>query len=527
MIKRAKEVFKKLEFGILEILLGMLMVIGLIGYFWHISADLDWIDHTISFIIFSYLFYELNITSILFGRTSKFADAVIVLSFFSLFFKDIISYTALNSSKFQFLEFVDSIYLVLSNNLVLTNLMSLYLGITGLILASIYLTKNIKITHPSLFYAICPKSVSNHLLKFLSIFILLAAFYYFVYNLVLEWLEFTLDDPVILAGIVFYFYKVLKHYQKFHAGNFIFKIGNFSAGWYSKFVFLFHYKKTLPLAISGLLVLHALSDAGVFAYSLTFLKENFYLDIIGSEHAPFFRLFMQDTEKIADSTLFFLAVAYFLNALSLILLLLTPVIVWFRMFSQKELHFGRILLFFVYSSLAAYFLLPGYSLRPLSEPFVIGTDINTISLLETGSILDNFSRISNRIVFAGLASLAVGILAYLASKNPRIRKELYAFSIIAGICFFAIYLYYFTSSLIPYFMANISAAIFSLHFLIGMFLSILLILSLLFYVGGFILFVYEIVMEYHKRKWSDPIDDGLVKAIKSIKKPRKRFKKIV
>ena len=94
MIAKSKEVFRKLEFGIVEFLVGALMLIGLIGYFGSIPADLDWIDHTVSFILFSYLFYKLNITSILFGKTSKFANLIIIISYFSLFFKDIISYTS-------------------------------------------------------------------------------------------------------------------------------------------------------------------------------------------------------------------------------------------------------------------------------------------------------------------------------------------------------------------------------------------------------------------------------------------------
>ena len=106
MISKAKEVLRKLEFGILEFFVGALMIIGLIGYFGTVPADLDWIDHTVSFILFSYLFYKLDITSILFGKTSKFANLIIVISYFSLFFKDIISYTSLDVFKFKVIKFV-------------------------------------------------------------------------------------------------------------------------------------------------------------------------------------------------------------------------------------------------------------------------------------------------------------------------------------------------------------------------------------------------------------------------------------
>lgn len=525
MIAKTKEVFKKLEFGVLELFIGALMIIGLIGYFASVPADLDWIDHTVSFILFSYLFYKLNITSILFGKTSKFANALIVIFYFSLFFKDIISYTALDAFKFKVIKFVDYFYLFFSNNLPLTNLISIYIGIIGLFLISIYLTKRIDISHPSLLYALYQKNINSSLIKFLSIFVLLLAFYYFVYNMILEWLEFTLDDPVVAAGIVFYIYSISKRYERFHANNFIFKIGDFSAKWYSRFVSLFHYKKTLPLAISGLLILHAVSDLGVFAYSLTFSKENFYLEVIGKEHKPFLDLFLEDIEKMPSSIILPLFFDYFLNALSLIIFLLIPIVVWARMFSRKEMHFNRVWLFFIFSSIIAYILLPGYVMQPLSEKTTRGVDINSVSLLESKSILDGFFADKTAVIIAVAAiSVIFGLLAYVLSSNSRIKKELYAASILFGLAFFAVYLFYFFSSLLAYFYGNIFNAVFTPHFLIGVVFSIFLILAVIFYIFGYLFFVYEIIMEYHKRKWSESIDEDLVKVIKKIKRVRKRGK---
>ena len=378
MIAKTKEVLKKLEFGIVELLVGALMVIGLVGYFASVPADLDWIDHTISFILFSYLFYKLKITSILFGKTSRFANAAIIISYFSLFFKDIISYTALNAFKFTVIKFVDYFYIFFSKNLSLTNLVTFYIGILGIFTISIYITKKMEISHPSFLYAIYLKQIKIRLIKFLSVFILLLGFYYFIYNIILEWLEFVIDDPVIAIGIVFFIYKIARHHEKFHPNNFIFKIGEFSSGWYSRFVSLFHYKKTLPLAISGLLILHALSDLGVFAYSMVFSKENFYFEFLKEEHAPFLRLFLEDAKNMPSFAVIPLFLGYLLNALSLIIFLLIPVIVWTGLFSQKGLHFNRVLLFFIYASAASYMLLPGYIIKPLSDSSLIGVDILSV-----------------------------------------------------------------------------------------------------------------------------------------------------
>ena len=521
MTAKTKEIFKNLEFGLFELLLGALMAIGLVGYFAGVPADLDWTDHTISFILFSYLFYKLSITSLLFGKTSKLANAAVIISYFSLFFKDIMAYTSSSAFKFKFMSFVDVPYAFLSSNLELANLTAFYLGIAGIFAISIYLVKKIGISHPSFLYAVFPGKIKNMFIKFSLIFISLLGFYYFVYNMILEWLEFTIDDPVVAVGIAFFIYKIAKHREKFRPKDFIFKIGDFSSGWYVRFVSLFHYKRTLPLAISGMLILHALSDLGVFAYSLIFLKENFYLGFLNEEHAPFLKLFLSDMEVLPGHAAIPLFIVYLLNSISLVILLLLPVIAWIRMFSQKELHFSRVCLFFIYSSAVAYMLMPGYLIRPLENPSFAGADINSVSVMENGSVLGEFfPDRAAMIIAASLIAVSFGLAVYLLGGNSKIRKELYAISVIGGLAFYAIYIYYFFSSQISYFYDNIAATIFTPNFLIGIILLVFLALSAIFYIGGYLMLLYEIVMEYHRRKWSEQVDDEIVVVIKKFRRFR-------
>lgn len=506
---------KKLELGILEFLVGALMAVGLVGYFGSIPADLDWIDHTVSFVLFSYLFYRMDITSILFGKTSRPANLIIIISYFSLFFKDIISYTALDAFKFRLIDFVDYFYIFFRDNISMATLASFYIGIAGLFIAGIYAAIKIEVSPPSFLYAVYPKRFKSNSAKFLPIIILLLGFYYFVYSIALEWLEFTIDDPVVAAGAIFFVYKIAKHAEKFRADNFIFRIGSFSTKWYTKFVSLFHSKKTLPLAISGLLALHALSDLGVFAYSLVFFKENFYLEFLEHDHVPFLKLFLGDAAKLPSFALIPLLIDYLLNALSLIIFLLIPVVAWVMMISKKELHFSRALLFFIYSSIAAYMLMPGYILSPLEglpaagkDTVIRGVDISSISLLENKSVLGNiFPSKSDSIVAASLVSVMFGLAVYLLSSNPKIKKEMYALSVIGGMAFYSVYIYYSFISISSYLYDTILLVIFTPHFLVGVSLAVFLALSISFYIGGYFMFLYEIVMEYLKRK------------MKSLKKP--------
>ncbi len=530
MIAKTKEVLKKLEFGIIELLVGALMLIGLAGYFGSIPADLDWIDHTVAFLMFSYFFYILNITSILFGKTVKVANFMLVISYFSFFFKDVISYTEANASKFIIIKFVDALYLFFYENLQLVTMVTFYIGVIGVLMVSAYLARKIEVTHPSFLYAIHKKSFKNNLTKFFSIFLATLAFYYLIYNPILEWLEFVIDDPIIAVGIVFYLMSIARHHHKFHEKHIIFKIGAMVWGWYKKFISLFHYKKTLPLAISGLLILHALADLGVFAYSLAFLKENFYLEFLKSKHVPFLSLFLEDAVNLPSFAAMPLLIDYLLNALSLIILLLIPITVWARMFLQKELHFSRIYLFFIYSSITAYILLPGYIIKPLSDASVKGAgtviggvDILSVSLLNNDSVLYGlFPSKTATVAAVALTSIILGLVAYALSSNLRIKKELYAISIIGGLTFYAAYVFYFFSSLLDFFVQAMFF-IATPHFLIGLVLMVFLALSVIFYIGGYFMFLYEIVMEYHKRKWSEPIDEELVVAIRKIKAIEKKM----
>src|SRR3989338_5332778 len=165
MIAKAKDVLRRLEFGLFEVFVGFFMVIGLVGYFGTLPADLDWIDHTVAFLMFSYFFYILNITSILFGKTARIANIFLVASYLSLFFKDIISYTAANASKFNVMKFVDGFYLFFQNNLELTTIITFYIGIAGIFVVSLYLTKKIEISRPSFLYAVHKDLLNNKLNK--------------------------------------------------------------------------------------------------------------------------------------------------------------------------------------------------------------------------------------------------------------------------------------------------------------------------------------------------------------------------
>src|SRR3989338_147181 len=414
---------KKIEFGALEFVLAFLTIISLIGYFFGISADWDWLDHVSSWLTFTFIFYKMDVVALLFGRKMKGANMAVVLAFFLLFFKDILEST-IWESQFSLFTFIETWRLFFETNTVLVTNATFYGGIALLLATSIWLSLRLEVSAPILASAVGAERMRNRVAKGTMVFVFLFAFYFFAYNSILEWLEFVIDDPVVLVGILFYVYSVARHSEKFHPDSFVFKIVEFSENIYKRFIALFHYKQTLPIAISGLLVLHALADIGVFAYGFTSGRENLYLERLEYKHVSWWELFSGDKEGASGGLSAGLGIVYALNDLSLLVFLLIPIVVWWRIFTRKELHLSKSALFFIYASGAAFLLLPAYGIGPLGEKQdIVGVDIFTFSVLDAPSPLEKLMPDRNGLIIAVAAlSLLSGILATLLGINAKARK---------------------------------------------------------------------------------------------------------
>ena len=387
MLSRINKIIKEFEIGIIELCLGLLMIIGLIGYFWNVPGDLEWLDHTISFTIFTILFYRLSVSFILFGKRNKRIDALIIISYSLFFLKDILLYTEELANKLVILNFIKPAYYFLIQNKSLIDFFPFFLASIGIIWTALYSAYNIEIVRPSMINAIVPVELLNtgikaKIKKFAIIFVLLLSFYYFVYNLVLEWLEFTFDDPVVFVGIIYFLYKVQRHREMFHKDNFILKIGDFSETLYRRFIALFHYRKTLFIGISGLIVLHILSDLGIYLASYTTWLNNIYIEYLGEGHTKIITLLAKDLSlnlpPLIKAGIFAI---YAFNIVAIFALLTLPLFLWYNLFRQREFNINRVLLALILTSLFIYAIYPTFMVRHLASEKLVGVDIVTFSFL--------------------------------------------------------------------------------------------------------------------------------------------------
>jgi len=132
----------------------------------------------------------------------------------------------------------------------------------------------------------------------------------------------------------------------------LFKIGNFGESFYEYFVDHFRYKKKLVLGVSGMLILHLLTDIGVFLLPfITGLKDPFYEVIFHHNHFSLWQLSVGSGLTIGMSLLYF--IQYFLSTVGLLFLMIIPAISWHAAYFKKKLFFGRWFFPLFFSSLVS------------------------------------------------------------------------------------------------------------------------------------------------------------------------------
>ena len=408
---------------------------------------------------------------------------------------------------------------LLVDNQIFIEKIGFYVGCFALIVLSLYLAFQYKIKSPSLMHVLHSdkkvRDVWHRILRFFIILIVLSAFFIFVFNLTMEWLTIAIDAPLIVIALFLYLFLLVKHHKRFDVDSFIYRIGNFGEEFYERFVSLFHTKNGLRLGICGMLVLHLLTDIGIFIIPYTvFVHDPLYFaqDVLyfGVNHVPLFNipdlfsvdkigLLFQDLALMPSFVLDFNTVfVYALNALAIVLLFGMPAFIWYHVFKRKseDPHQPLFILFFV--SLLVFLLFPLFDVGPMGSELLVGVDIQTNQL--SPNVLGSGLYSWLFLLVVPLVGLLGFVLHYLYKKLFW-RKWLCYLSLFISIVFFFVYLlYFFMDSLVYYwnFMGNLFNA--EMWFLLG-YSVFFFVLTLFFYVGGFIFYIYEIVKYFHVKKW--------------------------
>lgn len=480
-----KKTLFNIEHRIEELLLLFVILLNGFDFFGLLSADLDYAKKIISWSALGYLLYKASLTKIFFNVKHKFIDAILISSYFLMIMKNIVIFS---KEKVEEFVFFSGLHHLITQNAQSFEMITFITGAVMIILISLYSAFKVEIQDPSLiniFYhgITLPEGKFHKTSKFLSIFFIFTAFFVVVFNMVMEWLALAVDAPIIIVGIVVYIFFVIRHYEKFSVDGFLYKIGNTGEKFYERFVSFFHYKRTLFLGITGMLVLHLLTDVGNFLLPYLFpFREGLYLAHLGKGHEALFPLFLEQAKMLSFFESLALSIIYVLNYIALLGLLLVPAYLWLVMSRNKEFELNKYVLSFFFTSVIALIITPVFGIRGILENNIVGVDIMTSPAKNI--FFDSFT----------IALLfIIGAFFIILLLDKYIKRVMLNIGFIVGTAFFGYYTTMFFISTTKYYIGILSYLISISHYLELFFMGLFMIITILFYVIGFILFVDDVI----------------------------------
>lgn len=388
---------------------------------------------------------------------------------------------------------------------------ALYLGGILLLGTAIYTAYQTKIQPHSLLHVLHGDTKRFHKKHYraIALFFVYCFFFLFIFQLMVEWLGVVIDAPILFIGILFYLLLVVRSRRFFGAEHLINKLGDTGEELYDQFVDLFRTKHGLALGLAGILILHLLTDFGIYILTYLFYQHELTYFELGSaffsqHHIPLFSILdLITTQKVGlifsdlalstslADTLQIIWV-YVFNAVAIVFLFLAPAYIWWVLFKKKKAHEKEWLLVLCFTALATYFVFPLFHLDLIHVIGVVGTDISTSSVAET----NGFLSLSDVVLF----SVFVGGLVLALSLNHKIRRELVYLSFLLGLVFFALYVGYYYVDVLEYYSSVLFVEWQQMDVFVLFYVGVFALLSFLFYPAAFFVYVYELVKHYRLAK---------------------------
>jgi hypothetical protein len=398
----------------------------------------------------------------------------------------------------------------LTENQVFAEKTAFYIGGITLIILSIYVAWKKKMSTPSFLHVLHgdSKRFRYKPLRACIILFVFCFFFLFIFQLMVEWLGVVIDAPIFFLGLLFYIIIMVRYKHLFKASTFINNISETGEKFYEKFIGLFHTPYGVALGMSGILILHLLTDFGIYIVSYIFYQhEMLYFDIgtafFSEHHIPLFSivnvfghgtsLFMQDIVR-ASTLLQYIEIIwiYVFNSIAMLFLFLAPAYIWYILFHRKKAHEREWILVLSFVALAVYVAFPLFHIGMIQVNGLIGADITTSSIAENNAFLSPLEVI--------VVSSLIGLGIYGLSFKKWLRRDFVYLSFIAALIYLALYLYYYFVDVLLYYYNVILVQISAGDWLVLFYILIFALLSVLFYPISFLVFLYELVKHYRVAK---------------------------
>lgn len=397
----------------------------------------------------------------------------------------------------------------LVDNSIIIEKISFYAGCILLVILALYAARQIKTVSPSLLHILhddhAIKTAKQYIKHSCIVFLVFVGFFIIVFNLVMEWLTVAVDAPLLMVGIALYFFLLIKHHKKFNIESTIYKLGSYGEGFYEKFISLFHTKNGLRLGISGMLVLHILTDLGMFLIPYTIYNhEAIYavqdVEYFSEQHEPLVTILDFFTEN-KEGLLFYdlskaqtfwqginIITIYASNILAMIFLFVTPAVIWYHAFTRKSEHPHEYTVILFFTSLAVFLLFPLFTMTTLKTDILTGVDIQTKALANQ---LEGTKEFFLALILP--ISIVISLCFAYLYKQLHLKKSMYFCIAAISVLFFGIYIAYFLTDNIIYYTGFMSDLLAAQLYLPLVYAILFFTLTTMFYVMGFIFFIYEMI----------------------------------
>jgi len=450
-------------------------------------------------------------SNILFGEKNDKIDLFLIFGYFLLIVNKFLVYADKSIeevSSYALKVFFENI--VNSGNIIYS--ISFIIGILILSILTIYVVKNVEIKKPSFLDALYGQNINrSSFVKLILVFISFIGFFLLFFNLIMEWLTLVIDAPLVVAAVFFYVFSFHNYSKNIESDVFLKRIADSVENFIENFVQLFHSRKTLYFGITGLLVLHLLTDVGAIIIPYAIDSESLYYKGITEEqfiedHRTLIELFNHDKVEIYDSGEQILAIiGYVFNFIGFLMLMLFPIFIWYILYlghtneQEEAKKFPSIFVAIFFSAMIFIIFLPVIKLGSLDRERIYGTDFMTQSILTSGNNIALFSTIA----------VIIFLLILLLERIHIVKDILFIILTMIAISFFGMYIFFYFKSMWMNYSGNIAE---SLRFILEMFngfdlknmfmiifdmIALLydilsLVIYSIFYLGGFTYFVISL-----------------------------------
>lgn len=482
-----KELYRPNEkvicWGMHELILAIVVILNFLGMFHLLPNEIDFIEKFISWTLLGLLLYNARLSEIFFGEEHKKIDTILILSYFGLIAKDLVELSLSMIEESKESMFLDAYRYIIDNAMLFTTYSFIAASIVILVLA-IYVSTKVNFKAPSMMHILHEEGLDKTPRKLIERFVLVTlvffGFFIIVFNLISEWLAIAVDDPLLLLAILLYLFKGRKIAKRLSLSEKIEKFGSLGERFYTHFIEMFKSARTIWFALSGILVLHILTDVANFLIPyLTGLSSALY-GKLGANHETIPSLLMQGLSshpELIDQVA--LSSGYVLNSLAIILLMIGPGFIWYKLFKKESFDIHPIVIFLFVASTIYFIISPAFSIHTLDleRQNVYGTDIQTHEIEPEPGLL--------------LLSLLAGLVISLFSLIDFIKKMI-VLIFTAGIeIFFTYFIALYSYSISIYYITTLKGFIASGQWFLVSILGLFFLINSFYYVISWGTYIYE------------------------------------